>query len=101
MLCFCVLLKEKFMKKRQLKSYVLLIIGVPLAVSSLAYAAKPINLSQQPASILQSFLAPSVTARASHIEEIKRHVDFNQTLHIRLQQTYNGFPIFGADAVLH
>lgn len=67
---------------------------IPLLCAPSVFAAKKVNLSQQPVSILKSFMGANVA-------EISRHIDANKTTHVRLQQTYAGHRIWGADAVLH
>jgi len=94
------------MDKHQLKSVFsqVMLLGLPLAYASGAYAAKPINLSHQSPATLQSFIsAPSMSAshRGIGLQEIKRSVDFNQTMHIRVQETYAGYPVWGGDAIVH
>lgn len=56
-------------------------------------AAIPLDLRQQDVSVLNQF--------EKNLVETKRSVDFNQTLHVRMQQTYQSYPIWGADIVLH
>lgn len=80
----------------------------PLLLANLpAFAAKPIDLSQQPVSALNSFLSTDTNTRSltsigkDRIKELKRFVDFKRTLHVRIQQTYSGFPVWGGDAILH
>ena len=50
------------------------------------YAAQAIDLHQQPASILQSFLPGGHSARAAktEVKELSTRTDFNQTTHIRV-----------------
>lgn len=69
---------------------------------SAAYAATPINLHHQPTALMR-FFAPSYGAavHAVQLKETNRNVDTKQTLHVRLQETYMGHPVWGADAVLH
>jgi pseudolysin len=61
-----------------------------------ALAAKPLDLQHQPASVLQSFFSAN-----SGVKEISQKKDVNQTMHIRMQQMYAGYPVYGADAILH
>lgn len=63
-----------------------------------AFAVTPIDLEQHSA----TSLAAKVSA-SSHITfvETSRAADFNNTLHIRLQQTINGVPVLGGDAIAH
>jgi len=82
-------------KKLALSSALLL--GLPLACGSL-FAAQPVNLRHQSFSYLQAVhtLTPAVT-----VKEVRRNVDFKKTLHVRIQQLYNGHPVFGGDAIVH
>jgi len=97
---------EKFrdtFQKRVLLSSVLLL-GLPLAYGPAVYAAKPIDLNHQNVSILQSFISsPSVAAvkGAVNVKEVSRDVDFNQTLHVRVKETYSGYPVWGGEAIVH
>lgn len=71
-------------------------IGLLIAVP--AFAVTPIDLEQQSTASLAAKVAAS-----SHITfaETSRLTDFNNTLHIRLQQTINGVPVLGGDAIAH
>lgn len=72
-----------------------------------AFASQSIDLSQQDISILRTLSSQRIStlrtpiAQAANIEELKRAVDFNRTLHVRIQQTYEGYPVWGSDAVVH
>lgn len=81
-----------------------LLLGLSFVSGSL-YAAEPVDLSHQPIAILQAMTVTSAisapTIAGIGIQEIKRSVDFNKTLHVRVQQTYMGYPVWGGDAVLH
>jgi pseudolysin len=66
------------------------------AISLQTQAATPINLRQQPASLLQTFQTGK-----SALQEISRITDFNHTTHIHLQQTYAGYKVWSANAVIH
>lgn len=58
------------------------------------YAAIPVNLSLKP--------IPFFTRQpAFDFQEKNRSVDFKQTLHIRVKQTYQGYPVWNGDAVIH
>jgi len=78
-----------------------------LCLSALpAFSARPVDLSQQDMSFLRSFSSPvalkaGATAGVSDLEQVSQSTDFNQTLHVRVKQTYNGYPVWGGDAVLH
>ena len=62
------------------------------------YAAVPVNLMQHPISILNS-----LSASQSNINmiETRRSVDSNQTLHVRMKEMYQGYTVWGANAVMH
>src|SRR3990167_4283243 len=80
-------------KKRLAWSGVLLL-GLPLLSIPSAYAAKPVNLAHQKLTTLQSFL--SAPASGTEIREISRSVSKSNTLHIRVQQMYSGYKVWGA-----
>lgn len=78
-----------------------LFLGTSLVCAN-TYAAQAIDLSHQPASLLRSFAAtPAAAVNPVKMEEVSRSVDFNQTLHVRVQETYQGHPVLGGDAVIH
>ncbi len=69
-----------------------------------AFAATPVALEHQPVSILQAFSPTSGYSAAlpsSSLKKRSEHTDFNQTTHIRTQQMFAGYPVWGADAVIH
>lgn len=63
-----------------------------------AFAATPVDLALQPAAFLmqKGFASPE-----TKIQEFRRATDFNQTLHVRVAETYRGYPVWGSDAVVH
>lgn len=69
---------------------------VSLACMSVTFAAEPVHLNHQTASVLNSF-----TTSGYSLKELSSHVDFNQTQHIRLQQNFQGYPVWGGDAIAH
>jgi pseudolysin len=93
------------MDKREMKRIMtgVLLVGLPLAFGPAAYAAKPVDLSHQPTSILGTFLSNgNISANNGvNIKEINRDVDLNRTAHVRIQETYNGHPVWGGDAIVH
>lgn len=79
-----------------------LLLSAPLLFSQTLYAAKPIELDHQNISILQSFIsAKAGTWNPVQIKEINRSTDFKQTLHVRFQETYAGYDVYGADGIVH
>ena len=83
------------MKKSFLKFSLL---PISLMVLMPAYAAEKIDLMQQPLSTLNALSADQSNI---NVIETSREVDGNQTLHVRIQQTYAGYSVWGADAVMH
>lgn len=74
--------------------------GLLNGLISVANAATAINLRKDSEGILQSF-NKSEALRNANIKEVKRYEDFNHVLHVRVQQTYADYPVWGADAVIH
>ncbi len=65
-------------------------------------AAKPIDLGQQKIAVLQSIMPEGgVVAARDGMQELSRTIDKNNTLHVRVQQVYAGYKVWGADAVVH
>lgn len=83
------------MKKTILK---LSVLPFSLFVMMPVFAATPVDLAHPSLSVLKPLI--SQQAKAQLIEE-NREFDANGTLHIRIQETYSGYPIWGADAVMH
>lgn len=84
-------------KEHNMKRHFFAISVISLACISSAFAATPIDLKNQPASILQSSLANNNLS----FKQISSDVDFNHTTHKRIQQYFSGYPVWGADAVVH
>ena len=70
--------------------------ALSLAVSTSIFAAKPIDLSHQPASLMQAFSHGLV-----NLKQTSKSIDFNHTTHIRAQQTYAGYPVWNGDIAIH
>lgn len=80
-------------------------------LSSRTHAAEKIDVSQKNIKFLENFLtASSISAiskeRMSHrggvsLKELKRHQDFNGTLHIHAKQTFANSEVWGADIMIH
>jgi pseudolysin len=80
-----------------MKKYSLIASILPLSfVATTAFSAISIDLSHTPVAALKGLLSNEIT-----LKEKGRSTDFNQTLHVRVQQMYQEYPVFGADAVLH
>jgi len=76
---------------------ILFSLGLSLTVLPV-FAAVQMDLDKQPATLLAT--TSTFDNQVSFVEK-NRSVDFNQTLHIRLQQTYLNYPVYGADIVIH
>lgn len=91
------------MRKQAASSIVL---SLCLFGSYAAYAATTVDLSKQPVSFLKDYVASpshqrSLSLKKDEIKETKRAVDKNSTTHIRMQQMHAGYPVWGADSVVH
>ncbi len=95
-------MNKNFMKA---SLYTVLITGVLPA-----FAANPVDLSKNNINVLKSFSSSNAPrslanvndpASAPGLQQISQATDFNQTLHVRVQQTFNGYPVDGGDAVIH
>jgi pseudolysin len=78
--------------------------ALPIALATMpVWAAIPVDLSHQAVPQVRGIVAATQTilGSGSAIRELARQTDFNQTLHVRFQQTYQGYDVWGADAVLH
>lgn len=72
-----------------------------LACMSTAFAAKPIELKFQSTTLLQSLLSASQTANPISFKYISTHTDMQHITHVRMQETYTGYPVWGAVAIIH
>jgi pseudolysin len=75
-------------------------IGVLLSSAFLihqhAYAAKALELRHQPLSVLGNFFVQDNDIKTLAIDR-----DFNHVTHVRVQQTFKGYPVHGGEAVVH
>ena len=84
-------------------------IAVCLALAiSPVHAAEPLLLDKTSFNDLQKMfqLAPSLARRSvsvstDSLQFVKQHIDENKITHVRMQQQYEGFPVFGGYAILH
>lgn len=89
------------LNQRRLILSSVMLFGLSLT-SAFVYAAKPIDLSHQNINVLQSFLSTQAAAQgAPTLKEVNRSVDFNKTLHVRVKETYAGYPVWGGEAIIH
>lgn len=87
------------MKNQKLKLLVIsaMLIGSPFIN---AHAATPVDLSKQNPAKLNGLLSASASKNFQY-EETRRNLGLKNKLHVRVQQTYSGYPVWGADAVVH
>lgn len=81
-----------------------LAVALALGIASPVRAAEPMPLQKASlAQLKQKFaLVPQgVSAATDSLSFVREHTDRNKVTHIRLQQKYAGFPVFGGYAVLH
>jgi len=91
---------HSFYRQLKLISYGLLI----YSSMALAWAAVPAELEHAQTSTLAAIVKPTNAMPQTKnlgLQVISQDTDFNGTLHIRVQETYAGYLIWGADAVLH
>lgn len=74
------------------------LLPISLLVLMPAYAAEKIDLMHHS---LPTLNALSADKSNINMIETSRALDANKTLHVRVQQTYGGYPVWGADAVIH
>lgn len=66
-----------------------------LAVANIAYAATEIDLHNQPVAYIQQ-----ANAKVK-LQQLRIDTDFNGTTHTRIQQTYEGIPVWHATGIIH
>lgn len=67
-----------------------------------AWGAQAVHLTNQAFSFVQNTLLTADFAPGqSQLNQISVEQDKNQTKHVRLRQTYQGYPVWGADVVVH
>lgn len=65
-----------------------------------SFAAQVYNLHQQSLSSLSTMFSVN-NKQAVKLRELGRSRDFNHKLHLRLQQTYLDYPVWGAEVMMH
>jgi len=78
----------------------ILLLGLPLALGSSVYAAEAVDLNHVSPHIMQSFV-PAKNNNGMSVKKLTSRVDFKNTLHVRVQEMYNGYPVWGADGIVH
>ncbi len=77
-----------------IKFYKLLLIASALVNSSMAASA--VLLTHQPITLLNNYFSNTI-----NLQEQQRNTDFNQVTHIRLDETYKGYPVWNAQVIAH
>ncbi|WP_133129964.1 zinc metalloprotease ProA [Legionella yabuuchiae] len=79
-----------------------------ISLSSSAFSAQPILLgNESPQSLQKDFqlVVPNmkkfVTTDINTIQVMKERIDENQIKHVRIQQKYKGYPVFGGYGIIH
>ncbi|MDR3492537.1 MAG: M4 family metallopeptidase [Gammaproteobacteria bacterium] len=73
-----------------------ILFGLSLTCFAPGWAATPVNLQHQSLSSLQSLMSSQ-----TELAPLSSNVDFNQTKHLRLQQTFQGYKVWAGDVVAH
>ncbi len=64
-------------------------------LSTSLFAATAVDLSNPSTALL------SLVTNESQMKELQRDIDFNHVTHVRFQQMYQHYPVWGADIVVH
>lgn len=85
-----------------------LAIAVALGLASPVKAAEPVALQKSSISDIQQkfqLVVPGTVNNAAvstdSLHFIKQHTDKNKMTHVRMQQYFSGFPVFGGYAIMH
>lgn len=76
-------------------------LSVSLACMTSAFAAKPVELKFQSAKALQAFTVSANTANAINLKYLNTSTDMQHQTHVRMQETFSGYPVWGADVIIH
>lgn len=74
-----------------------------MLVAHAVSAATLVDLRTQSVTYLKPFFAAQAgfASQQTYLKSIRTDIDFNRTAHMRLQQTYAGFPVWDAIAIVH
>ncbi|MGC1182980.1 M4 family metallopeptidase, partial [Legionella sp.] len=81
-----------------------LVVALALGIASPVRAAEPLFLQKASmAQLKQKFVLATqgVSIATDSLSFVREHTDHNKITHIRMQQQYAGFPVFGGYAILH
>lgn len=82
-------------------------VAVALGLASPVKAAEPVHLPKASFSDIQQKFQLSLpgmkgsTVSADSLQFVRQHTDKNKVSHVRMQQNYAGFPVFGGYAIMH
>lgn len=77
-------------------------IGLLFSVQTVSISATKVDLSQRTMPLLADYFAANgMLAGSQSLREIVRMQDSSTMLHVRLQQRYQGYPVWNANMVLH
>lgn len=82
------------------KRYSFIVSLLASACLTSTYAAEAIDVSHQSVTMLKPFLSKT-TSSLSSLKLLSQDTDFNQTTHTKLQQTYQGYPVWGGEVIVH
>lgn len=84
-----------------------LVIGLTIAASTPVISAEPVPLQKTSFSALRQMIDITLPTNklaavpTDSLRFISQHIDNNKIAHVRMQQDYAGFPVFGGYAILH
>ena len=88
-------MKNQYLKNR---GYLPLLLSFTLTSPQLL-AAEKINLRHYPGKM--TLLASTLRSTNNKLKIVNQDLDFNGMRHLRIKQYYRGYPVWGADGVLH
>ena len=77
----------------------IVMLGTSLACLTPVFAAKPVELKFQSAQVLQSF--SSLANTSINFKHVNANTDQQHVTHVRMQEMYAGYPVWGAVAIVH
>jgi pseudolysin len=85
-----------------------LAVAIALGLAAPVKAAEPLSLYktsfteiQQNFQLVVPGLIKSSGTSTNSLQLVRQHTDFNKMNHVRMQQHYEGFPVFGGYAIIH
>lgn len=73
------------------------LLSISVAFSSSVYAAKPVIFKFQPATSINNLLKD----KSVNLKQINKATDVTKITHVRLKEYYLGYPVWGADVIVH